>query len=593
MNNVILIRDGIERARYDWVYLLDTDTRITGETLTRLLPYRCRGIFAIASRVLSEEGVTGWTDFQIFDGRTHLMDHVIDRNGIMRGHLYARVGSSLFRRQLLQKLINRRPVYRDLTAEAAEWGFRAWREGYEVLFCPTSIVHSSASIELSWQDGYLLTLRQTLELVPRQSIEEMIVFILEKYPEIVSKRYCLDIIDPRGLFAPYRAMSVKYLRRKYYPTPTNDKPYLLFVSPFNIYPPSHGGAIRMTRLLKVISREFQVVVLSDEEGLYKEASVAYFSSLHAIHAIGDRPIERPNSPAPRIERIRTHSHRLLQTELQRLITCYNPQVVQIEYGELVNLIRSGKRDRSWVLTLHDVLLSEERFTLEDRFELSAIRRYDEVLVCSLEDAALLNPIRSRLVPNGFEKGKHPYVSSAGSHLILFAGPFRYSPNWSGIQQFLKTVYPKLQEIIPDVEIAILGGHNAPKMAENISCFQQSGIQVLDYIEDVTPWLNRCAVTINPLYGARGSSLKLIESLAAGRICVSTINGARGFLQAGLPSLIAVERIEDFIEPLEKLLLNESYRLTQEKPLEELLKPFTWTAIGERLLDILHRKTHSL
>jgi hypothetical protein len=245
----------------------------------------------------------------------------------------------------------------------------------------------------------------------------------------------------------------------------------------------------MVEILKVISQKFRVVVLSDEEELYNEASLPYFSHLQSIHLLGSRPKPPLNPAYPRINRIENHCHPLLKAELQRLISCYQPHLVQIEYGELVNLMGSGKQAQPWVLTLHDVLLSEGRLTKEDRYELAAIRRYDEVLVCSPEDASLLP--NSRLVPNGFEKDKHPYRSSAQTRLILFAGPFRYAPNWSGIQQFLQTVYPQLQKTVPHLAIAILGLEAGGRRQG------AGGI----YLIILKKAVNLGSVTINPMYGA--------------------------------------------------------------------------------------------
>ena len=46
-------------------------------------------------------------------------------------------------------------------------------------------------------------------------------------------------------------------------------------------------------------------------------------------------------------------------------------------------------------------------------------------------------------------------------------------------------------------------------------------QVVGHRDDVPALLARCALTINPLAQIRGSAVKLVESLAAGRVCVTT------------------------------------------------------------------------
>jgi hypothetical protein len=85
---------------------------------------------------------------------------------------------------------------------------------------------------------------------------------------------------------------------------------------------------------------------------------------------------------------------------------------------------------------------------------------------------------------------------------------------------------------------------------------------------------------------RGSSLKLIESVASGRVCVTTRDGARGFTQAGISSLIVVDRIEDFFHPIEELIGDEALRVTLERPDPETLAPFSWKHAASVLSEII-------
>lgn len=95
----------------------------------------------------------------------------------------------------------------------------------------------------------------------------------------------------------------------------------------------------------------------------------------------------------------------------------------------------------------------------------------------------------------------------------------------------------------------------------------------------------CALTVNPLSGNRGSSIKLIESMAAGRVCVSTREGARGFLDVGFPSLLVVDRIDEFGTPLERLLLDNEHRRDLEAPREDLLQDYSWKKSAQSLARI--------
>ncbi len=68
---------------------------------------------------------------------------------------------------------------------------------------------------------------------------------------------------------------------------------------------------------------------------------------------------------------------------------------------------------------------------------------------------------------------------------------------------------------------------------------------------------------------------MIESLAAGRACVSTEDGARGFADAGLPGLVTVPDVPAMVEPIIDLLENDDRRRRIESPDPSLLARFHW------------------
>src|SRR5204863_2625681 len=109
-------------------------------------------------------------------------------------------------------------------------------------------------------------------------------------------------------------------------------------------------------------------------------------------------------------------------------------------------------------------------------------------------------------------------------------------NREGIREFLRVAYPEIRRAVPDARLLILGGNDAPAAAADDPLFGQPGVEVMALREDVAALLGDCALTINPLRRIRGSAIKLIESLTVGRVCVSTVEGARGFLDVRHPGL---------------------------------------------------------
>jgi GT2 family glycosyltransferase len=599
------IRQGLKVARYDWVYLLNDDMVLHPQALKEIAMWRAPHVFGIASQIFFKDTdrrreETGWTQFRWSSGRFDIFDAGVEDLRTVRGTLYAGGGSSLFQRRLLQRMMGRRDAYLPFYWEDVEWGIRAWRLGYEVLFCPDSRVWHShrATYRKLFVEAEIdrIFVRNGFQFQLRNRLNDRRLF---SHLQRLDRRSLIELLRPSELlallvcrtrchFLPFSEMDLEHVWKKYYFQPFGyepDKPEVLLVSPFAIYPPCHGGAVRIHHLIETLQKTFRLVVLSDEAETYGDASWKYCQKLASLHLVSGR--RESGEQQNRISRIQSHCHRALRQQAEFLLECYHPELVQIEFIELAQMIDLRRNGTPWVLTLHDVLLAEKvaERSLEDRYELQLIGQYDALVACSHQDAALLEMPRVNVIANGADCAQAYEPSPAETRVLLFMGPFRYEPNLLGICSFLKCVYPRLLCRIPELKLWVLGGNDAPALAARRDDFQQEGICVFDYVEDPGEYLSRCAVTLNPVQGIRGSSLKVIESIAAGRVCVSTTEGARGFCEQKWSSLWIVERVEDFEEPLEQLLMNPPFRHSIERVPEKALYPFSWAASGSAMAEL--------
>ena len=133
-------------------------------------------------------------------------------------------------------------------------------------------------------------------------------------------------------------------------------------------------------------------------------------------------------------------------------------------------------------------------------------------------------------------------------------------------------------------ITIVGGVGARAIADAQPVFSNASINVVERVDDIGALIEAAAITINPQHELRGSSLKVIESIAAGRVCVSTFAGARGWRDSNFQSLLLVGESADFVAPIVKLLTDEAYRVELEAPDASRLSQCTWDVAGEKLTD---------
>ncbi|HEU0140122.1 MAG TPA: glycosyltransferase, partial [Bryobacteraceae bacterium] len=138
------IHAGLKAARFEWVYLLNSDVVLDPYALKVAGGCRDSSLFAIASQVVLKDATrfrdeTNWTTLFLEDGLVTIHD-LIPRSEVPVEGFYAGGGAALFQTRLLRSFLDA-TVYAPFYWEDVEWGWRARKSGYRVLFCPASIAH--------------------------------------------------------------------------------------------------------------------------------------------------------------------------------------------------------------------------------------------------------------------------------------------------------------------------------------------------------------------------------------------------------------------------------------------------------------------
>lgn len=596
------VLEGLALVRHGSTYLLNSDMLLEAPALQTALQWRTLRIFGIATQIFMEgqnqrREETGWTAMS-FDGARPNPRHLVPTDETVRGTVWAGAGAALYNTALLRELLPDCVVYDPFYWEDVDLGVRAWRMGYVSICCPASKTWHGHRVTVNryypQPEVSRIFERNRLQFLmrnpfPRHGLKATLTEISRC--DFVSARELGGWKHAKGLWrtrlrafrAPFRDLDYATMTMLRLRSPR--LPRIVLASPFAILPPRHGGAVRTHRLATALAREYDVILLTDEHELHGELADGNFDPFSVVHFVHGRPAELRGVP-PRIARIRSHSHAAFQHELTQLIRLYEPRVVLVEHMELAALIESAPADRpKFILSLQDVLLCPDnpREVESDRFELQLIDRFDGIVVSSDEDQQLLGSRISRLVINGFDANllTH-YRPSRGSQSILFVGPFRVPNNWEGILAFAEQVYPELEARVPGVSLTIVGGADAMRRIRECPALSRPSIHVVEHVEDLGSLFTRAALTVNPQQALRGSSLKVIESLALGRVCISTAAGARGRETEAFHGLLIVPTIADFLDPLVRLLTHEDERIAMEIPELDKLMQCTWEGAGQNL-----------
>jgi GT2 family glycosyltransferase len=119
--------------------------------------------------------------------------------------------------------------------------------------------------------------------------------------------------------------------------------------------------------------------------------------------------------------------------------------------------------------------------------------------------------------------------------LLFIGNLAHRPNLDAVLFFMREVYPRLRQTLPNVRIDIIGDNPSVEIA----AYHSEEVQIRGYVPNVEPYLRDRRVFVAPLRFGAGIKGKVGEAMAYGIPVVTTSIGAEGFgLTHGYDVMIA-------------------------------------------------------
>jgi glycosyltransferase involved in cell wall biosynthesis len=138
--------------------------------------------------------------------------------------------------------------------------------------------------------------------------------------------------------------------------------------------------------------------------------------------------------------------------------------------------------------------------------------------------------------------------------ILTLGTLHYPPNADGIRWFIQEVFPLVQRQLPNVTLTIVGKNPPPDFVQ-LAQEQPQSIQVTGYVEDLTPYFERAAVTVVPVRAGSGMRVRILEAFARGMPAVTTTVGLEGIDARPGEDVLVADTPEDFARDVQAVLLD--------------------------------------
>ncbi len=383
---------------------------------------------------------------------------------------------------------------------------------------------------------------------------------------------------------------------------------VLFLTSRFPYPPHRGDKLKIFNLIRNLSRNHSIALLSFSEGMDDEQWIpelrkycervetvprSRFRSLwNCMLGLGGQlpfQILYYSSPAmrARLSRILNEWHPdVLHTHLIRMAP-YTRDIQSVprvlDLTDAVSLYLRRFRDMQTSPIVRWALGVEyERMV---RFE-SVLSGFQRVLVCSEVDrralAANVPEARLEILPNGVDTDVFfPNGSlERDAHRIIFTGNMSYYPNADAAKYFVREIFPLVLRRIPDARFLIVG-QNPPKSVRQLSA---ANIEVTGFVEDLRAEYMKSSVAVSPVRFGAGTLNKILEPLALGIPVVATPVSIQG-MDPSQRGIVVGSTEEEFANAVVRVLREPAYREEAARASAELRDRYGWDRIANTLEGI--------
>ncbi|MDA1311704.1 MAG: glycosyltransferase [Acidobacteria bacterium] len=648
---------GIQAALHDIVLLLNNDMRLApGAAEALLAGFSDPRVFAVTSQIFFSDPAkrreeTGLTQGQWTGGQLRVDHHADDQVTERFPTFYAGGGSSAYSRKKFLELGGFDALMEPFYYEDTDISYGAWKRGWVILYEPRSVVYHDhrGTIGKHFSDAYIRSVLQKNRLLfvwknihewkrlaghfgwlyaglwtrtvfgpssTRPTPRGLLRALRQLVPVVRARRNArrLSAIDDTEAFR--RPLPGYFWDRFQPPRRQGEKLNVLFVSPYPIEPPIHGGAVFMKQTIEQLNRltKVHLLCLLDEPGdlspnqaFGKLCESAEFAVRWADLKSGIGSLV-PHGP-------RSFYRDDFLWRLQRAILQHRADVVQLEYTQMAGYSADFQRIGMFLFE-HDLSFQSVWRSIKGlrdpfarmrylheylrllRFEKKAVVNFDAVQVCTAANRRHLVSFAGNGTPivdgmrAGIDVSRYEYVEQGREpDTLLFLGNFRHLPNQEALDFFTSRVWPGVRRERREARLIVAGAQAPPGFESRL---RQPGIEFIGQVRDVRDVLSRYAVFVCPILSGSGVRVKLLEAFAAGIPAVSTPLGAEGLAERGADFVELAADAEGFADRVRTLLAEpQRGRKMARRARREVEQNWDMAVLTERLenhyRDVLRSK----
>ena len=190
-----------------------------------------------------------------------------------------------------------------------------------------------------------------------------------------------------------------------------------------------------------------------------------------------------------------------------------------------------------------------------QFENLSYEFFDNHTIISKTDREYIPHEKKRdikVIPNGIDTDFFSLSERDKKYDLVFVGNLSYAPNIDAVEYIANRLLDKLKKIKPEIKILISGSNPSNKILK----YSSNNITVQGWIPDIRNAYNQGKIFIAPLRIGSGLQNKLLEAMSLKTPCITTKLANMALEAKHEKELFIANNDEEFVEIIEKLLLNQ-------------------------------------
>lgn len=387
------------------------------------------------------------------------------------------------------------------------------------------------------------------------------------------------------------------------------------LTPYLPYPPASGGQIRTHYLLKYLTQNHSITLVS----LYKnenEKQYAHYLRSYCKEIYLCKRASKPWKPSNIIKSIFTDQPFLIVRNfspeaLEKIKFLLSKRSFDVIHAETFYIMPHIPKTNIPVLLVEQTIeykvyqhfLSSLPFLVRLPLQLDILKlKYWERfywkkanLVATVSESdkneikRLAPQIEPEIIPNG--AGDEMFVKklpkkNLSSPILLFLGNFYWLQNVEAVEYLINSIYPLLMKEIPSCSFVIAGQNAGGKIFE----LKRNNVRIIDLrpgdSESVKKLYESATLFIAPIFGPGGTRLKILASMASGLPIVSTEVGIQGLgIIDNVHALITQTPI-GFINQIKRIISDPIlYSKIQKNAYTLVSENFNWKTIAKKLENV--------